>query len=379
MSMTVEVADVGYGGLGVARTDDGVVFVPGCFTGETVEVEILTKKKRFAIGKLLRIVTPSPSRIEPTLSVPGMVYAALDYPAELALKQHQLEALLGRIGRLDDLSFLKPPVAAPKTEHYRNKLTLRWDGKRLGYIGDDNVTVVNTLECPLSEAPINDLLKQLRADKIALKSLKKGQRVTFRYTPTDGVVVGLGEPPAGKLTENIAGLSLTVAAEAFFQVNPAAAERLLTAFRAGVGDAKRVFDLYCGCGLFGFVAAQAGATDIFGLETTPGAVESAAYNAKVLNVRGEYRCASAECIPDAVPAADLWIVDPPRDGLLPEVRKELLERRPPRVAYISCGPDTLARDLNELKQAYRIDSMQLFDFFPRTAHFETLTFLTRIN
>ncbi len=376
--MRLTIVDVGYGGAGVARTEEGVVFVPGAFTGEVVEAKITSRKKKFAQARLVQVLEPSPDRIEPeTAVVPGMPYAALRYDAEVALKQSQLKTLLTRIGKFTDLSFVKEPVASPITKHYRNKLTLHWDGKRLGYIGEDNKTVMSVPACPLSMTPINDFLAQLRADAFAYRKLKPGQKITFRYSPYEGVVVGLGCPPQGKLTESIAGMTLTVAADAFFQVNPACAELLLNAFKQSVGDAQRVFDLYCGCGLFGLAAAQAGAKEIFGIETSHSAVASAKQNAKAMGVKAEYRCAPSECLPDGLPAADLWIVDPPRDGLSDEVRQHLLEDRPPRVAYISCGPDTLARDLAKLTEAYDIESVQLFDFFPRTAHFETLTFLCR--
>ncbi len=376
--MKLEIVDVGYGGVGVARTAEGVVFVPGAYTGEVVEAELVARKKRFAQAKLTAVLTASPARIEPeTAVVPGMPYATLQYDAEVALKQAQLRTLLTRIGRFETLPFLREPVASPLRDHYRNKLTLHWDGRRLGYIGDDNRTVVETPHCPLSDPAINALLAQLRADRVALKRLKPGARVTFRQTPQDGVLVGLGEPPKGDLTEQLAGLTLTVAADAFFQVNRACAERLLEAFRAEVGAPTRVLDLYCGCGLFGFVAAQAGAQAVIGLETSPSAVASAQKNARRLGVRATYRCAPSEALPDDLPPAELWIVDPPRDGLSEEVRGHLLQHLPERVAYISCGPDTLARDLRELTGAYAVEQMQLFDFFPRTAHFETLTFLRR--
>ncbi len=372
----VEIQDVGYGGAGVARTDEGVIFVPGALIGERVEVEILRKKKRFAQARLVKVLKASPDRCESEETVvPGMVYAHLNYPAEVALKQHQLQTLLQRIGRLETPNFL-PPIASPRSLHYRNKLTLHWDGKRLGYIGEDNRTVINIGSCPLSCAPINDLLRQLRADKLALRRVKPGERVVLRYTPQDGVVVGLGRAPEGQLTESIAGLTLSVAADAFFQVNLSCAELLLNAFRERVKGCRRVFDLYCGTGLFGFVAAQAGAQEIFGLETSASAVASAKANARQMGIKADYRCAPSECLPSHLPEADLWIVDPPRDGLSDEVRQNLLEHAPSRIAYISCGPDTLARDLAQLSTQYQIDSIQLFDFFPRTAHFETLTMLS---
>lgn len=374
--MRLYITDVGYGGAGVARGEDGVVFVPGAFTGEMVEAEIVSKRKRFTQARLVQVLAPSPDRIEPeTPIVPGMTYAALRYDAEVALKHHQLRTLLTRIGKLADLPLL-PPVPSPLRDHYRNKLTLHWDGHALGYIGEDNRTVLDTPHCPLSKPEINAALTELRQDA-ALRRLRPGARVVFRYTEHDGIRVGLGKPPSGELTERLAGLNLFVAADAFFQVNLSCAELLLNDFREAVHGATSVFDLYCGCGLFGLVAAQAGATCVFGLETTPSAICSAKRNAAAVGLDADYRCAPAETLPDDLPPADLWVVDPPRAGLSEIVRARILRDLPPRLAYVSCGPDTLARDLAALTTAYSIQSIRLFDFFPRTPHFETLTLLER--
>ncbi len=77
--MQVKIQDVGYGGVGVARSDEGVIFVPGAFTGEVVEIEIISQKKRFARARLLNVLEASPYRSpSPVAPVPGMVYADLD-------------------------------------------------------------------------------------------------------------------------------------------------------------------------------------------------------------------------------------------------------------------------------------------------------------
>lgn len=376
--MRLEIVDVGYGGDGVARTADGVIFVPGAFKGELVDAEIRTRKKSFARARLREVLTPSPDRITPeTLVMPGMVYAGMNYPAEVALKTEQLKTLLQRIGKMNDFSFLLPSAPSPIRHHYRNKLTLHWDGRKLGYVGDDHRTLIDTPACPLSMASINDTLMRLRGDQSKLKKLKPGNRVTFRFSPFEGVMIGIGEPPKGRLTETLSGLTLHVAADAFFQVNLSCTEKLLDTFKERLGPVDKVFDLYCGCGLFGLAAAQAGAKYIFGIETSASAVKSAQNNARMMGVKANYQCAQSEALPSDLPQADAWIVDPPRDGLSDIVRGHILKARPKRIAYISCGPDTLARDLLALSEVYHIDSMQLFDFFPTTAHFETLTFLTR--
>lgn len=378
--MRFEIVDVGYGGAGVARTPQGVVFIPGAFTGEVVEAELTVRKKHFAQAKLLDVLQPSPERIVPEATpVPGMVYASLDYNAEIRLKQRQLETLLTRIGKFQALPFLLPPVPSPKALHYRNKLVLHWSGTTLGYIGEDNRTVLDTPACPLSQVPINDALSSVRADRKLLRQLPPASRVGFRFTPHDGVILGAPTFPKRMLTERVAGLTLRVAADAFFQINLACAELLLERFREALRrhPAPCVCDFYCGCGLFGFVASQAGAKEIYGFETTPSAVRSAQQNAQELGIHALYRCAPSENFPETLPDAGWWIVDPPRDGLSNAFKLRLRKHQPNRLAYISCGPDTLARDLASLKDLYAIDSLQLFDFFPRTAHFETLCLLSK--
>lgn len=375
--LTVDIVDVAYGGDGVARTPGGVVFVPGAFTGERVEITVTDRRKRFARGRLEAVLKPSPARRAPEGPVvPGMVYAGLDYAAEVALKDAQLRTLLQRIGRFAELPPMLPPVASPITLGYRNKLTVRSDGSRLGYVGEDNRTVVDVPFCPLSAAPINEALAAFRKEARP----PAGSRTVFRWTPQDGVVrFPYGSDPKSLplLHERLAGLDFEVAADAFFQVNPACAELLLADVQAKLCPCSCVLDLYCGVGLFGCVAARAGAEAVFGLETQASAVRAAKANARRLGVRGEYRCAPADTLPADMAAAPCWIVDPPRDGLSPALCRLMLRHCPEQIVYVSCGPDTLARDLKILSESYRIDSVRLFDFFPRTAHFETLCLLSR--
>ncbi len=375
--MTVEIVDVAYGGAGVARTADGVLFIPGAHRGERVTVEITERRKKFTKGKLLDIVTASPERIIPEHPIaPGMTYAHLTYPAEVALKQHQLETLLHRIGRFEGKLPLLAPVASPHFLHYRNKLTLRSDGKRLGYVGEDNRTIQDIDACPLSADPINEALTAFRKGRRP----KAGSRVVFRYTPRDGVVhfpFGAPSDSLPTLTERLAGLDFEVAADAFFQVNPACAELLFAAVQARLRPCDAVLDLYCGVGVFGCVAAQTGIPRVYGVEVQASAVAAARRNAERLGIHAQYQCLPGEALPAASAKAPCWIVDPPRDGLSEAVRTTLLTHLPEQVVYVSCGPDTLARDLKALAPAYQIESLQLFDFFPRTPHFETLTLLRK--
>lgn len=377
--MRLTIDDVAYGGDGVAHDPAcGTVFVPGAYTGEIVEAAPVSRHKRFTRARLVRVLEPSPDRIVPeTPIVPGMAYASLAYPAEVALKARQLRALLTRIGKLPADLPLRTPRPSPQHLHYRNKLTLRWDGRRLGYVGDDNRTILDTPHCPLSRPEINAALADVRRSA-ALRALHPGARVCLRHAGLTGTRVILGDAPGDPepLMERVGGLTLRYGAADFFQVNLPALELLLADCRAALAGRPPTLalDLYCGVGLFGLALP---ASDRFGIDCVPTSIANAQANAQANRLPATYRCARTEALLDSLPHdADLWIVDPPRAGLAPAVRERLLRLRPRRILYVSCGPDTLARDLAALTPAYAIDAIRLVDFFPRTPHFETLTLLS---
>ena len=102
--LTLTIHDIAFGGEGVGRTDDFVVFVPFVIVGETVEAEITEVKKNFARAKLLRVITPSPARVEPPCPhftrCGGCQYQHLDYATQLRVKQKQIADLFERVGKI---------------------------------------------------------------------------------------------------------------------------------------------------------------------------------------------------------------------------------------------------------------------------------------
>ncbi len=114
--LVLTVSDIAFGGEGVARVEDFVVFVPFVAVGEVVEAEITELRKRFARAKLLRVVTPSPERVEPICPhfgvCGGCQYQHLSYPAQVRLKHKQVRDLFQRIGRFDP-GLIAPVVPCP--------------------------------------------------------------------------------------------------------------------------------------------------------------------------------------------------------------------------------------------------------------------------
>ncbi len=393
-----------YGGDGLARVDGRVIFVPGTAAGETVRVRIAQVKPRFARAHLLGVVDAAPDRAPPccrvedrgtgeTVQIPGCVYDHLVYAAELRAKQEQLDGFLGRLTRDAPVVFL-PPVAAPAPLHYRNKIVLHTDadGARLGYRLEPSHRILDLEACPLACDAINAALSALRASG-AMSTLSGNTDVTFRYTRRDGAVWwtddrASADAPPDDLTEESPAGPLRVPRDGFYQVHPAVGDALVRTAALWFSEAPHcsdLLDLYCGVGVFGFACMAKGGTRLTGVESGRAAIAAARLNAKALGIPAAFHCRTlgrgglrfADYVTDARHTA--VVADPPRDGMDASVVRAFAESGVARLFYVSCDPATLARDLAVLLAPgeFRIVRAQLFDMFPRTAHFETLVELAR--
>jgi 23S rRNA (uracil1939-C5)-methyltransferase len=130
--LTLTISDIAFGGEGVGRMDDFVIFVPFVALGEKVEVEVVEVKKRFGRARLLQVLEPSPERVQPLCQYFGQCggcqYQHINYPVQLQLKHKQISDLFQRIGGLD-ASVVAPVVPCPQPYGYRNRIMIRsqWD------------------------------------------------------------------------------------------------------------------------------------------------------------------------------------------------------------------------------------------------------------
>jgi len=187
------------------------------------------------------------------------------------------------------------------------------------------------------------------------------------------------------VVETVGGRVYGVPAAGFWQVHPAAAQALVDAVTEALaprpGDV--LFDLYCGSGLFaGALAARvAPGGRVIAVESDAAAVAAARDN--LLGVPGVEVLAGRvdELLAgDDLPEAAVVVLDPPRTGLGAAVVTAIAARRPRRVAYVSCDPATLARDLATFAECgYRVAALRAFDLFPHTHHVEAVATLTPLN
>ena len=225
-----------------------------------------------------------------------------------------------------------------------------------------------------------------------------GERLRSRIPETSSVVlnvnpkkasvaIGVEEHVLGgrdHIREQIGGLSFQISANSFFQTNTVQAERLfrLVLDSTELTGAETVVDLYAGTGAISLLLAQR-CRWVFGVEVAQAAVDDAGLNAAANGISnctflaGEVRFVLPALIARGV-TAEVVVADPPRAGFHPKGLHALLRLGPSRIAYVSCNPSTLARDVSELvRGGYRLQWVQPVDMFPHTPHIEAIARLER--
>jgi len=360
--LSLRISDLAFGGEGVARWEDFVVFVPFVAVGELVEAEITELKKRYARARLLRVLEPSPERVEPGCryfgACGGCQYQHLAYSAQLRLKHKQIGDLFERLGHFDR-RLVAPVIPCPQPYGYRNRIMVRsqWDkfkqGLNIGFIRADSRLVVDVEECRLAEPALNEQLKYVRAHPPP----KGGLKVVLRSSPP-----GWEVPP-----------------DSFFQNNSFLLPKLVEVARDALREAqtRHLLDIYCGVGFFSVELAPL-VESFVGVELDHMAIQAARRNAAArARTNGEFIAGTAEeqlpAILSRFPApATTVLLDPPRKGCQPETLQMLRRVQPAQIIYISCHPATMARDLNILcaQGAFELAQVRPLDMFPHTQHVE---------
>lgn len=360
--IAVTIHDLAFGGEGVGRLDELVVFVPFVIPGEKVEVEVTEVKKKFARARLVRVLQASPERVEPRCpyfgECGGCQYQHIAYEAQLRLKHKQISDLFQRIGGFSG-AVIDPVVACPEPYGYRNRIMVRtqWNKRlqrmELGFLGMDNEHVVSITECALAEPVLNEDLQKVRANPPP----RGGLKVTLRVTPEGWVVPR----------------------DSFFQNNFHLLPKLVETVRERLRDAgsRRLIDAYCGVGFFALELADL-VESFVGVEYDGLAIRAAKENMKLRDVtNGQFVSGPAEdylggLLQRHPNEPTTLVIDPPRTGVPPDALQRIRRAHPQQVIYVSCHPATLARDLQILcaQGGYRLVKVTPHDMFPQTQHVE---------
>ena len=267
-----------------------------------------------------------------------------------------------------------PYYRVMKREGYLRHLVVR----KASNTGELMVNLVTTTQIDFDLSGYTELLKS---------QTYKGKLVSVLHTEndsfSDAVVPEKVNILYGRdyITEELLGLKFKISPFSFFQTNSRGAESLYSIVRdfMGNGDNKVVFDLYCGTGTIGQIAAP-NAKKVIGLELIEEAVEAAKENAKLNGLDNcEFIAGDvAETIKQVKVKPDIIILDPPRSGVSPKALDYVIKFNAKEIIYVSCNPKTMVDNLETLLAAgYKVEKSKVKDMFPNTPHAETVVKLTK--
>ncbi|HAR94649.1 MAG TPA: 23S rRNA (uracil(1939)-C(5))-methyltransferase RlmD [Deltaproteobacteria bacterium] len=428
--------------LGVGRWEGRVIFVPGAVPGDRVRAELGRGGKAFIYGRMVGLESASPWRREPPCphfgSCGGCSLLHFDYVQQLELKRRHLVETFRRVGGFK----VDPTVVSPSTPSvdrffYRGKIELACRGragnavlglrKRVSPFEPYHGEVTPIDSCAIFSRRLGEILPALREymarfdvpafdEKLGRGFLKE---ITVRESKSTGDMMlvfdtGRGELPGaqsliqsvqraepsvksicrlyngrtetlrgqGWIEETVGELSFQISPTVFFQPNPKTAhllyEKVIEFARSF--EAKGVMGLYCGMGTLEMTLSRS-IEWVEGYDAEPENIRNARRNCEINGIRNcRFHAKRVEEI-DLQRVGrpfDLAVVDPPRTGMSKLALKSLVDLSVPAIAYVSCDPATLARDLNGLMAGgYRLIQVMPFDFFPHTSHLETLVFLQK--
>jgi 23S rRNA (uracil1939-C5)-methyltransferase len=421
-----------YGGDGLGHADGNTVFVPYVIPGEEIRAEVTARKKKLVWAKPLEILRADADRVKPVCPHFGVCggchYQQMGYDRQLKLKIEILRETLARMGGVQWTGEITPHTAEPL--HYRNRA--QWavsnaNPRALGYYLPESNAIVPIDHCYVLSPQLADTFARLQeltrsgalppevleieafADstdsKIALNVAFK----EFRNPVAELTKLFHGAVPAldslllldqkknrfelsgpGYLIQEAGGYKFRVSHLSFFQVNRFLAEDLL---KTVIGETKGdlALDLYAGVGFFTLPLTK-NFQRVVSVDANLSATRNLRENADTANTAiVSQHVQTEEYLKTATEAPDLVVLDPPRAGLGQNSAQKLADLGPKEIAYLSCDPSTLARDLAILLQTarkpadspatakrYEVVSMDFFDLFPQTYHIETLVRLRRI-
>ena len=417
----IRIESVAAEGKAIARVDGTVLFVQFAVPGDIVDVKVTRKKKNYMEGFILRMVSPSPDRLEP-----------LDVPE------------------------IQPIIPSAETIYYRNKLEFTFSKRRwidasedpesispedrcgLGFhVGRFFDKVLDIKHCYLQKDPSNQIRLFIKEYAVShglpffnirehtgflrnmfIRSTEAGDImliICFYYEDAEARTALLDAVSEafpqisslyyvinGKANDSVAdqecilykgdeaiyehmeGLRFKIGPKSFYQTNTRQAFKLYSVARefAGLTGEETVYDLYTGTGTIAqFVSSKA--RKVIGIEFVPEAICDARENALANGITnceffaGDMKDILTDSFVSQHGRPDVVILDPPRAGIHPDVAQVILNAEPERIVYVSCNPASQARDLAILCSRYRITAVRPVDMFPHTHHVENVVRLDR--
>ena len=379
-------------GRGIGYVLGKIIFVPNLLPKEEAMVKIVLDKKKYMVGEVIKLVKKSDDRILPKCGYEncGCALKSLKYEKTLEFKKEKVIDILKRYSGLTNV--VKEIVPSDNIYGYRNKITLKVKGGRLGYFKNGTNDLIEIKRCEIASHKSNEIisvLKELDLSKVREIIIKdfgevmiiiKGELDIELLKPLVDSIYMNEKLVYGKenIVASLGEFKFYVSKDSFFQVNTDVALKLYNKVLdyLDVSSGQSVLDLYCGTGTISLFLSKY-FEEVVGVEINEEAVKCATLNKNLNNISNVmFICGDVSKEVSGLMAEQI-VVDPPRSGLTSAGINDILRINPDRLVYVSCDPMTLARDLKLFKDNYEVKEVTLFDMFPWTYHVESVCLLVK--
>jgi len=435
----VEIQKIVQKGYGIGFKSKKTFFIPYVIPGERVLVEPVRQKKDVVFGKVKKFLRTNEKRTEPPCpyfgKCGGCHLQMVSYDMQLKLKEEILKDALSHIGNIENI-----PVEhiEPSTYPFNYRIKAQLPLKRLkgkvymGFYKPDSHYIVDIEECQIQKKTISEMIKKLKeilqeeritvydetkkrgrlkhcvircdaeeksvllifvthlrgfpkilAQRIYEIDKEKIKGIVENYNPEEGNRI-FGEEIRTLIGDDhlfyrIGKYTFRVSAISFFQLNPETAKKMLDFILSNLSEYKEGIDAFSGVGFFSIPLAER-MKKVISIEISKSSYKDLVRNVKInemMNV--ESVNADANKYLEEVENANLILLDPPRKGLEKEIFKNIKRISPEKIVYVSCNPQTMAKDIEIFYKDlnYDIEVLKPFDFFPQTHHIEVCSILKK--
>ena len=395
--MKTKISKLDNKGRGITYINDKITFVNNALEGEEVILSNVIESKKYNEANAIDIIESSKERIIPKCpyykECGGCNIMHMNYEAQCNFKLNKVKDIINKYANITPEIKI---VQNDKELFYRNKISLKIQDYKWGYYNDNTHDFVMIKSCLLAKNSINDIIHDKELFKISNGSIV----IRTNYLNEILISITTDEPyeiDYDNLKDNIIGIVVNnktvykdnyiydligdyeykITYDAFFQVNNFIANNIFILLNSYLkGDT--LLDLYCGVGTLG-ISLKDNFKEIYGIEINKNAIKDAIENAKLNEVNNAHYYAgdTYKILKTINKSFDTVIVDPPRSGLNKATISLIKEINPNTIAYVSCDPITLARDLKILSDKYDVIKLNALDMFPNTYNCESIAVLER--
>lgn len=389
-------------GMGIAKIENKITFIPFTLKDEIVTYEIVKENKKYNEGRLVDIKKEAGERQIPKCKYyykcGGCNLMHQKYYSQLEFKKRKV---INNLKHIANIEIENVDIIYDNEFNYRNHITLSVNKNNIGFYQYHTNKIINIEECLISNEKINQILKEIinfiniypenNIERISIKAyneiLINIESKNFKlidefkkYVHFDSLYINNNHVLGKKeININLNKYTYKVSATAFFQKNTNMTIKLYNYVKDLLNKEENILDLYCGSGGIGIYVSK-NAKNVLGIEVIKEAVINAKENSKLNNIKNiSFINGKVEDNLENIKNINTIILDPPRVGLNKKAIENVIKINAQKLIYISCNSVTLSRDLNYLKEKYELISIRLFDLFPNTHHVECVALLSLKN